>query len=209
MRPPWRERKDSRGTSRVALAAESDPERLGIMVLKMIAARRAAHAAMGLAAGLVVALVHGGGAEAQTRTERAFDDWKVLCVESDDGVKRCRMTQALIRSNPRQEVFRWVLVVNQENEMVNVLNAPLGVSLSPGIELLVEGGEPISVPYELCSRQGCQARLPMTAQITDSMAAGMPVQVTYVNPRGQRLRMEVTARGYREALNYLQSQIGS
>jgi invasion protein IalB len=184
------------------------------MALKMIGAGRVVRAAVVLAACLVVAGVlgagvFGAGAEAQTRTERFFDDWNVLCMESQDGVKRCRMTQALVRTNPRREVFRWVVVANQEAELENILSAPLGVALRPGVELLVEGAEPISVPYEVCGRQWCQARVAMVAAVVDTMAAGSPVQVTYVNQRGQRLRMEVTARGYRDALDYLQSQLGS
>ena len=179
------------------------------MVSKMIGDSRLVRGAAVLAAILSGAAIVGTEAGAQTRTERFFDDWNVQCVEREDGVKRCRMSQALVRANPRREVFRWVVVANQEAELENILSAPVGVALRPGVELQVEGAEPIPVPYEVCGRQWCQARVTMVAAVVDTMAAGNPVQVTYVTQRGQRLSMEVTARGYRDALDYLQSELGS
>lgn len=179
------------------------------MTVRMIGAKWAAKLVSVVATGCVIAMLDAGNAQSQTRTERTFDDWKVLCVERDEGGKRCRMTQALVQRDSRRQIFRWVVTVDQEGEMVNVLSAPLGVSLRSGVELLVEGNEPVSVPYEVCGRRWCQARLPMSPQISDPMATGMPVQVTYVNPRGQQLRMEVTVRGYRDAFNYLESELAS
>lgn len=179
------------------------------MLLNMMHARRAMNWAVVLLAALVITLADGGDVEAQTRTERFFDDWNVLCLERDDGVKQCRMTQTLVQNNSKREVFRWVVAMNQEDEMESLLSAPLGVNLRQGIELVLGGDEPVSVPYEVCGRRWCQARMPMSAGMAELLGAGMPVQVTYVNPRGQRLQMEVTARGFREAFNYLQSQLGS
>lgn len=178
-------------------------------MVEWIGVKKAANLVCVVAAGCVIALLEVGAAQSQTRTESTFDDWKVLCVERDEGGKRCSMTQALIQKESQREIFRWLVAVDQEGEMVNVLSAPLGVSLRPGVELLVDGNEPVSVPYEVCGRRWCQARLPMSPQISDPMATGMPVQVTYVNPRGQQLRMEVTVRGYHDAFNYLQSELGS
>ena len=179
------------------------------MLFNLMHARRAINRVVVLVAAVVITLADGGEAKAQTRTERFFDDWNVLCLERDNGDKRCRMTQTLVQDNPRREVFRWVVAMNQEEAMESILSVPLGVDLRQGVELALGGDEPISVPYEVCGRRWCQARMPMSAGMAELMGAGMPVQVTYVNPRGQRLRMEVTVRGFREAINYLQSQLGS
>lgn len=178
-------------------------------VVELIEVRKAAKVVFVVAAICVTALVDAGSAQAQTRTERAFDDWKVVCVETEEGSKRCSMSQALVQRNSRREIFRWLVAVDRQGEMVNVLSAPLGVSLRPGVELLLGDAEPVAVPFELCGRRWCQARLPMSPQISDPMATGMPVQVTYVNPRGQQIRMEVTVRGYHDAFSYLQSELGS
>lgn len=162
-----------------------------------------------ICAAVVVVVWGAGDMGAQTRTERFFDDWKVLCVENADGDKQCSMNQTLVQTNPRREVFRWTILVDQQKQLTNVLSAPLGVALKPGLELTLGESEPISVPYEVCGRRWCQARLPMSDDIWSRMASGEAVNAVYVNRRGQRLRLEPTVRGFREAIDYLQSQIGS
>ncbi len=162
-----------------------------------------------IAGGVLVSIFNYGEGSAQTRTERFFDDWRGLCVESAEGSKRCSMSQTLVLNNPRREVFRWTILPAENNELTNVLSAPVGVSLGPGLELSLPETEPISVPYNVCGRRWCQARLPMSDDIRHRMANGEPVKVVYVNRRGQRLRFEVTVRGFAEALDDLQNQAGN
>ena len=170
---------------------------------------RVKHLALLIAGAVLVSIFSYGEGSAQTRTERFFDDWRGLCVESAEGPKRCSMSQTLVLNNPRREVFRWTILPAENNELTNVLSAPLGVSLRPGLELSLPETEPISVPYNVCGSRWCQANLPMSDEIRNRMANGESVKVVYVNRRGQRLRFEVTVRGFAEALNYLQNQAGN
>ena len=178
------------------------------MTLKINGTRQAGRIPTVLAVGFLISVLGSGDAQAQTRTERFFDDWRVVCVERDESPRQCSMTQTLVQNNPRRQVFRWLVGVNQEGEMVDILNAPLGVLLGPGMEVSVEGEDPVTVAYNVCGRRWCQGPLPTSDEVRGRMTAGVPVHVVYSNARGQRLRMEVTVRGYREALNYLRSQIG-
>lgn len=190
---------------------------MSVSTMRTILAVRGKPLASVLAAGLLVGVLGYPDARAQDRTEHIFDDWRVVCVESGEpeSENRCHMLQTLILNETGREVFRWMIVSNEENQLTSVFSAPLGVSLRPGVELSLAGTEagtdPVSVAYSFCNQRWCHARQPMTDELVSQLESGEgePVEVVYTNRRGQGLRMQATMRGFNEALAFMQQENAS
>lgn len=61
-----------------------------------------------------------------------------------------------------------------------VLTAPLGVLLSAGLSLSVDGGKPFILPYERCASAGCDAVAMLDKAALEKFEKGKALTVRYV-----------------------------
>src|SRR5690606_11328173 len=61
----------------------------------------------------LAALLPPPDASAATRIEKTFGSWAVICVENDDGTKRCSMVQQRAEQQTRRVVFVWSILSNE------------------------------------------------------------------------------------------------
>jgi invasion protein IalB len=172
------------------------------------------HGRIGLAivSFLLAGFVPAGQAVAQgERTERFFADWVVVCVESQ-GRRDCEMRQLHVTGQPQQNVFRWLIGRSTEGrfagQWVNVLQAPLGVSLTEGIEVSPTGLDPFVLSFEICGTVWCQGRVALTDQLVNQLNSGGSAGIHYRDGEGKSVRTVVSGRGFGDALQYLRSQEG-
>jgi invasion protein IalB len=154
----------------------------------------------------VVGIVPEAKAQAQ-RTERYLEDWSVLCLQNAEGVKTCNMIQARIRTEPRSNLFRWVIGRDREGRDINYLQAPLGVWLAGGIRLSVEGEEIDRVTFDVCDQTWCQASYPMTDELLGYFVADRDIEIQYQNARQQPISTRITANGFQEALQHYRTEV--
>jgi invasion protein IalB len=181
------------------------------MQLPKVTAPRTGRIGLAIVAFLLAGIMLAGQADAQgARTERFFDDWTVACVEDAEGQVNCEMRQLHVTNQPRQNVFRWLIGRATEGrfagQLVNVFQAPLGVSLPEGIEVDVDGLGSFAVAFEICGSVWCQGRVAMSDDLAAQMAAGASANIHYRDGRGNSVRTEATGRGFGDALQYLRSQ---
>lgn len=143
-----------------------------------------------------------------TDVER-FDDWAVRCGELDDGAGNtaqvCEMLQRVSVEETGQPVMEMAVGYLPEREQpVAVFTLPLGIRLPPGVQLSVDGGEPIRFPVQLCVRQGCRADLLLSPELLESLRNGTQAQVTVLDPRGQPVNLPVSLIGFTDALERIQ-----
>lgn len=183
------------------------------MQLPKVTAPRTGRIGLAIVSFLLAGVMLAGQADSQgARTERFFEDWTVACVEDAEGQVNCEMRQLHVTSQPRQNVFRWLIGRATEGQfsgqLVNVFQAPLGVSLTDGIDVAVGGLDSFVVPFEICGSVWCQGRVALSDDLAAQMAAGGSANIHFRDGQGNSVRTEATGRGFGNALQYLRSQGG-
>lgn len=97
-------------------------------------------------------------------------DWEVRCGEGDN----CYMNQVVSNEEgaPLINVAIRQLKNNPQAKAIAVFVAPLGVVLPRGVEMRIDGGEPIGSPFLYCLANGCFSELAMTDEGLDRLRRG-------------------------------------
>lgn len=126
-----------------------------------------------------------------------YDDWEVRCLQS---ANTCRMYQVVRGPETDKPIMRVVVGYPRQSDtaaMVFVL--PLGIRLRPGVQVSIDGGEPLRVPFQICLDSGCRATLPVRTSLLNKFRNGLNAKVTFVGPRGQKVNLDVSLMGFTAA----------
>lgn len=154
--------------------------------------------------GLSASLAPAGAA---SRTERTFSGWTVACVENDQNVKRCTLRQSLRRSQDRRTVFVWSITTDQDDELIQAVTVPAGVSIKEGIRIFIGDGDPLTLGYDVCGPRICLARAPLTPELVATMKGSSKAAASYVLASKQLLQFDLDVEGFAEAYDYLVQQL--
>ena len=78
---------------------------------------------------------------------------------------------------------------------------PLGVRLAAGLQLVVDNGEPIQFPYQVCQEQGCRADAPIEPAMLQQLRNGTTATLSMIGPRGDRIDLDISLMGFTSASN--------
>lgn len=84
-----------------------------------------------------------------------------------------------------------------------IVFAPLGVALIPGLQLILDGGKPITLPYERCSAEGCDASAVLDQDAVDKFEAGKTLTVRYTIADAKTTDIPIRLEGLTAALGTL------
>lgn len=146
-------------------------------------------------------------ASAATKTEKTFDAWTVVCVESDDQAKRCSMTQSRIRTQDKRLALLWTIAAGDDNQLTQTLAVPAGISIKEGIRLFVGDGDPQTLGYDVCGPRVCLARAPFDASFAETIKGASKASASYVLGSKQLMQVEFDLTGFAAAYDYLVSQL--
>ncbi len=154
---------------------------------------------------LVLASVFAPASLAQQQPEspdvniESFQDWEVRCPENGS-TRGCEMTQLVNNPDNGQPILRVVMGYPPEiDTAAMILILPLGTRLTPGVQFAVDDGEPLTVPFQICSEQGCRADFPVEDTLRRDMRAGSNATVSLISPRGERIDLAVSLQGFTAA----------
>lgn len=140
-----------------------------------------------------------GGTNANVQTEQV-QDWEVRCPQAPSGQANCTMTQLVNNPDSNQPLMRVIMAYPQElDTAAMVFMLPLGTRLAPGLQLSVDGGEPIQFPYQVCFEQGCRADLPVRPELLQQLRSGSTATVSLIGPQGNRLDLDISLMGFTDA----------
>ncbi|MCW8906320.1 MAG: invasion associated locus B family protein [Sedimenticola sp.] len=131
-----------------------------------------------------------------------FGDWGKRCqVLQASGNELCLIFQRLRLKENNQTVLYVTFGYPPIGQgPVMVLTTPLGVSLTAGVQLQVDGkGENQQVAYNVCVQDGCRASLVVGDALLEAMLAGEKLNVTFANAQNKSLGLEVSLNGFSEA----------
>jgi len=131
-----------------------------------------------------------------------FGDWGKRCqVLQTSGEELCLIFQRLrLKENNQTVLYVTFGYPPVGRGPVMVVTTPLGVSLTAGVQLQVDGqGESQQVAYNVCVQDGCRASLVVGDALLQAMRAGEKLNVTFANAQNRSLGLEVSLNGFSEA----------
>lgn len=157
------------------------------------------------------ALAQKSGANAdQNVTVSNYNDWEVRCPKSGKSKSKskssCEMTQLVNSPDTGKPIMRVVMgYPPQIDSAAMIFILPLGTRLAPGVQLGVDGSDPVRFPFQICLEQGCRADFPIKPELLDRLKRGQNAVVTIVGPKGEPIKLKVSLSGFTDASKKISS----
>lgn len=143
----------------------------------------------------------GSNAASENVDLKTYQDWEVRCPK-DRSKGNCEMTQLVNSSDSGKPILRVVMGYPPEIDtaaMIFIL--PLGTRLAPGVQLVVDGGQADTFPFQICLEQGCRADFAVSDSLRNRLRSGSNATVSLIGPRGERIDLKVSLQGFTDADN--------
>jgi invasion protein IalB len=168
----------------------------------------------GLAVALIPALLTlpalAAKEEAKKPTEKAFQDWTLVCQKPEGADKDlCVMVQQLVRKEQEGEAQQRVMLVEvgyapKGNQAIMIFTLPLGIALPQGLSFQVDEGEARRFPVEICLRDGCRGALALADENVASLKGGTQGKLTFHDPARNPVTLPVSLKGFTAGFKALQ-----
>ncbi len=147
-------------------------------------------------------------AEAVTRTQKTFGNWRVDCSDQS-GANRCSLRYALLNSKTKRVAFSWTIIPKSKPEGPSkaIIRTPMGVALVDGVSIVFPAQKPIQLSYLTClQRAGCIAEFDYADAWNKSLEAYPTMTISYNRLKGAPIKHEVSLKNFSEAYKYYQTQ---
>jgi invasion protein IalB len=118
----------------------------------------------------------------QTYIREVSGDWSLECLKVEDGEEPCQIFQTLTDDEGNQvanmRIFK--LPAGGQAEAGALVAVPLETLLTAQLTITVDGTQPKRYPFSVCDRQGCYARIGLTAEDIAAYKRGASATVTLV-----------------------------
>ena len=140
-------------------------------------------------------------------TEKVYQDWALRC--QDDG--SCKLEQQVYVKGADKAPLVHVIFhsQSQSHDLVMLLLVPLGVMLSPGLQLQVDQGTPQTFPLHHCRSEGCLAIFQLSPELRQSLEAGREAKVGFHTLNGSSIGVPVSLLGITAGLKALDKHMNS
>lgn len=146
------------------------------------------------------------GAVAQTAEAKTFGDWGYKCEPAPDGNGEfCYVFQNVTKKEGGQLVLGARVATRPDKpDPLLVLTVPLGTLLPPGAALVMDGAEPVKLPFFLCSGDGCTTvATALPADMVTAMKKGETAVVRIAAPNKQVVGLPLSLKGFTKAMGTL------
>ena len=161
---------------------------------------------------LIIATLGVAPAFAEGDALPTFGDWAKKCENTPvdkDGkqLEICYVFQNVTNKENGQMIMQVRIGFAPEKaEPIMIVTLPLGALLPPGAGFLVEGGDPVKLPFLACGREGCTTvGQPLTEKTVQAMQKGEKAAVRVALLSQQVLNLPVSLKGFTRAFNSLKS----
>ena len=149
-----------------------------------------------------------GSADAQTRLQKAFDQWSVECVETDKKV--CGLYFRLVNAKNKRVVLSWAVVPAQGAEgNVAVVRTPNGVSLADGVLVKLGSAEPVKITYKTCGPVNCIGETVFSEAWLKAFRSAESFTLTYTANNGKKFDQDVSLKGFPDGFAYYVEQVAT
>lgn len=165
-------------------------------------ARLTCHAPTSVLLGLLMVLTAPYWQQAHAQT---FGAWKLAC---DAGAVSCYVEQNTSLTDTGQRVLRVMAGdLGPERRPVLHLTVPLGIYIPLGVALRVDAGLQRKAEVHTCTSDGCEAMLPLDAELLAALTGGQLTQVAFLDAVTRRqITVAVPMAGFAQAYTGLQQR---
>lgn len=111
-------------------------------------------------------------------TGESFGDWRLICTVQAEGVaatppQACFISERVVDpSSQRPVLIVTIGYFRPGGQPGALISMPLGIPLSTGVQIGVDGRTISTVPFEVCRRDGCQAFVQLDDTLVNAFKAG-------------------------------------
>ena len=137
--------------------------------------------------------------DADANTQVLPAEWFKVCTKQGDN-EICNTQYSLI-AETRQLItaVNLINVTGKVNQKVIQAVVPTGRVIPPGVQVKVDGNQPLSLNYSVCFPNRCIAEAELTDALVNSMKRGSQMVVTSINFQRQANPIPVTLKGFTDA----------
>ncbi len=141
-------------------------------------------------------------AQPQSVAVEAHGDWALQCPEDTP----CLLVQHIfLKGNREKPLLSFILQFSDKpSRLVIAIRIPLGVMLTPGIELGVDGAKASTYPFHHCRPEGCLAIFPGSRKLRKTIERGQQANVGYYLTNGKKYSVPVSLKGITAGLRALE-----
>ena len=126
----------------------------------------------------------------------AGGNWRVEC-SSDAQALDCRAIQQIVTRENNQLIAGLVVRVPAETKKpVMMVQTPLGVMVSEGVDLIVDDGKPERFKIQTCNQQGCFVGTPVAEPLLAAMQTGKQLRLIFRNGNSQAITVTMPLTGF-------------
>ncbi len=156
---------------------------------------------------LVLLVLHSEPSWALPQDGQVFKDWTARCEAdpSDASVTRCYIIQAVFLGEQSQPAMLMAVAYppGRDTPLATAI-LPLGTDLRPGIEVAIGAGEAQRYPFSVCLADGCQAHIPLNADLLAAFKKGIEGSVAFRRGADRRnVKVPFSLKGFTAAVNSL------
>ncbi len=148
-------------------------------------------------------------ADPNTRIGETFQDWKMVCQLVGEGQEICGAIQE-VKNGEKLALWTAFGYFQKADKPVLILRVPYditdppsGLRVSQGIDVAIDGGGQVPVPFEVCAPGGCQIGVLMEDDFVAALKAGNKMNVTVPLSSGQTATINVSLKGFTAAYGAL------
>lgn len=163
-------------------------------------------ALLALATLLVQPIAVSTQADAQGVPKRSFGDWQERCDEAPGAPKTpCALVQN-VTAEDQENVALSVIALKTQDGQARVLRvlAPLGVLLTSGLGLKVDGQEIGNAPFVRCLANGCFAEVVMNNDLITKLETGKQATFIIFQTPEEGIGIPISLNGFKEGFAALQ-----
>jgi len=152
---------------------------------------------------LLIAMFSFAPVHAADEAVPTFGDWAKKCDKGADDQEICYVFQTVSNKDTGQMIMQVrVGFAPDKPEPVMIVTLPLGALLPPGAAFMVEGAEPLKMPFLACGREGCTTVGQALPQATlEAMRKGEQATVRMALLNQKVLPLPVSLKGFTRAFN--------
>jgi invasion protein IalB len=145
--------------------------------------------------------------DAPERTTAQFGDWTVQCVRPAAAARICEM--ALSVHDQRQQLVAVLALgrLQRTDPLRLVARVPVNVSVGQAARLVVDGGDPVPMPFRNCLGTSCFAETELRDEVLvrrlRARPADQPGRVEWRDAGGNEAGFPVSLRGFAAAFEAL------
>ena len=126
--------------------------------------------------------------------EQTFQDWRVRCIRPQaNQPEQCAGFIEVTMQDTNQRLLNFAIsVIPGQPTPIGTLTLPLGLFLPAGIQIAVDGQNPLAAPLTTCVPEGCQVSMNLDAGILPRLQAGKQTNITFVENSAERRQITIS-----------------